>query len=113
MTQTNDLTVSDSFRVFQTEAPRHAAAWQQAVMALGDASALDEKTEALTYLAVIAGLGFESGVPFHVGLAKAAGASRDEVVSAVLVGLPAAGQIVIRSLPVALSAYDARPEAQR
>jgi len=46
-------------------------------------------------------------VPFHVKLAKQAGASRDEVISALLVGLPAAGNGVTQSLPAAIEAYDA------
>ncbi len=50
-----------------------------------------------------------SGVPFHVAQAKEAGASREEVVSAVLIGLPAVGNIVTRSLPAAIRAYDSRP----
>jgi alkylhydroperoxidase/carboxymuconolactone decarboxylase family protein YurZ len=78
-----------------------------AVQGLGSASALDKKTEHLAYLAVLAALRLESGVPFHVGLAKQAGASREEVVSAILVGLPAAGNAVTQSLPAAIAAYDA------
>jgi alkylhydroperoxidase/carboxymuconolactone decarboxylase family protein YurZ len=38
--------------------------------------------------------------------AKQAGASRDEVISAILVGLPAAGHVVTQVLPAALQAYD-------
>ena len=70
------------------------------------ASALDKRTEHLAYLAVLAALRMESGVPFHAKLAKAAGASRDEVISAVLVGLPAAGLGVTQALPAAIDAYD-------
>ena len=61
------------------------------VKGLDTASALDKKTEHLSYLAVLAALRLDSGVPFHVHLAKQAGASRAEVVSTILVGLPAAG----------------------
>jgi alkylhydroperoxidase/carboxymuconolactone decarboxylase family protein YurZ len=100
--------VSEAFRLFGPEAPVHAAVWMSAVKGLDDASALDKKTEELSYLAVLAALGMESGVPFHVASARQAGASRDEVIGAILVGLPAAGQRVISSLPSALSAYDAR-----
>lgn len=57
-------------------------------------------------MALLAALGLESGVPTHVRLAKQAGASRDEVISAVLVGLPLAGQRVMQVLPAALAAYD-------
>jgi hypothetical protein len=49
----------------------------------------------------------EGVVPLHVQLAKEAGASREEVISAVLVGLPAAGQGVMQVLPVAIATYDA------
>jgi alkylhydroperoxidase/carboxymuconolactone decarboxylase family protein YurZ len=38
--------------------------------------------------------------------AKQAGASREEVVSAILVGLPAAGHAVTQVLPAAMQAYD-------
>lgn len=37
---------------------------------------------------------------------KDLGASRQEVISAVLVGLPAAGNAVVQVLPTALAAYD-------
>ena len=97
--------VSDAFQTFLREAPGHAQAWMGGVQALGAASALDEKTSTLAYLAVLAALRLES--PFHAAHAKAAGASRDAVISAVLIGLPAAGTQVTQVLPAALAAYDA------
>jgi alkylhydroperoxidase/carboxymuconolactone decarboxylase family protein YurZ len=99
--------ISNAFQTFLKEAPGHAGAWMQAVQGLDQASALDKKTEELAYLAVLATLRMESGVPFHVRSAKQAGASRAEVISALLVGLPAAGQVVVQVLPAALAAYDA------
>lgn len=99
--------VSDAFAVFLKDAPGHSVAWMEAVQRLGNACALDEKTAALAYLAVLSAVGLETGVPFHVREAKAAGATREEVLGAVLLGLPAAGQVVIRSLPPALRAFDA------
>ncbi len=99
--------VSSSFQTFLQEAPGHAAAWMQAVQGLDQASALDKKTEELAYLAVLAALRMESGVPFHVASARQAGATRAEIISAILVGLPAAGQVVVQALPAALAAYDA------
>jgi alkylhydroperoxidase/carboxymuconolactone decarboxylase family protein YurZ len=77
-----------------------------AVHGLGQASALDDKTQTLAYLAVLAALRLESGVPFHVAHAKEVGASREEIISAILVGLPAAGNAVTQVLPSALRAYD-------
>ena len=99
--------ISRAFQTFLERAPKHAGAWMTAVQALGEASALDAKTSALAYLAVLAALRLDSGVPFHVKIAKQAGASQDEVISALLVGLPAAGNGITQSLPAAIEAYDA------
>ena len=101
-----DSPISDAFRLFIDESPRQAKAWMDAVRGLGEANALDPKTQALAYLAVLAALRLDSGAPFHVQHAKQLGASRDEVISAVLVGLPAAGNAVTQALPAALAAYD-------
>ncbi len=98
--------VSDAFATFQREAPRHAEAWMAAVQGLGAADALDEKTSHLVYIGILAAQRLVSGVPFHVKLARRAGASREEVISAVLLGLPAAGNGVTQALPAALAAYD-------
>jgi alkylhydroperoxidase/carboxymuconolactone decarboxylase family protein YurZ len=100
------MSVSKAFAVFMQEAPGHAEAWTQMAKALGCASALDGKTAELAYIAVLAAVGNTSGIPFHVLSAKSHGASRQEVLSAVLAGLPAAGSIVIGALPAALEAYD-------
>ena len=100
------MNVSKAFEMFMKEAPEHHRAWMEAVQRLDKASALDKKTEELAYLAVLASLRLESGLPFHVKMAKASGATREEVISAVLVGLPAAGNAVVQALPAVLEAYD-------
>lgn len=98
--------ISKAFQMFQSEAAQHASAWKQLVQSLSGASALDEKTKGLAYLAVLAALRLESGVSFHVQMVKKAGASRDEVISAVLLGLAPAGHSVTQVLPAAIDAYD-------
>jgi alkylhydroperoxidase/carboxymuconolactone decarboxylase family protein YurZ len=98
--------ISKAFQTFMQQAPDYAQAWGSLVQDLAEASALDAKTRALAYLAVLAVLGLETGIPFHVKSAQKAGASREEVISAVLVGLPAAGNKVIQALPAAVQAYD-------
>jgi alkylhydroperoxidase/carboxymuconolactone decarboxylase family protein YurZ len=100
--------MSEAFRAFMHEASGHAQAWMGAVRGLDEASALDNKTEELTHLAVLAALRLESGVPLHVQLAKEAGASREEVISAILVGMPVAGQGVTHVLSTAKATYDAK-----
>lgn len=103
----NQTRISDAFRAFMTEAPDQAQTWEQMVAGLGWASALDARTHALAYIAVLAALRLESGIPFHVHAAKRAGATRDEVISAVLVGLPAAGHSVTQVLPATIAAFEA------
>lgn len=104
------MNVSDAFEVFITQTPGHAAAWMGAVRGLDEASALDDRTAELGYIAVLSALRLTSGIPFHVASAKRLGASRDEIASAVLLGLPAVGNAVTQSLPVALDAYDTETE---
>jgi len=101
--------ISNAFQTFMAQAPKHAQAWMAAVQGLDAASALDKKTEELAYLAVLAALRLESGISFHVQSVKQAGASREEVISAILVGLPAAGNAVTQVLPAALAAFDSAP----
>ncbi|MDH7526526.1 MAG: carboxymuconolactone decarboxylase family protein, partial [Peptococcaceae bacterium] len=45
-------------------------------------------------------------IPFHTKMAKSHGATKEEIVSSILVGLPAVGIYVISALPIALTAYD-------
>lgn len=97
---------SDAFHTFMKEAPNHAKAWVTMNQSLADASALDKKTESLIYLAVFSAIGVESGISFYVVTAKENGASREEVISAILVALPVVGNVVYRSLPMAIQTYD-------
>ena len=62
--------VSKAFQTVMAEAPQEARAWGTLVQSLGQASALDAKTRALAYLAVLAALERSSGIPFHVQAAK-------------------------------------------
>lgn len=102
----NYMQVSNAFQTFAKEAPEVHKAWMETIQKLDAASALDKKTEELAYIAVMAAVKLESGLPFHVQMAKAHGATREEIISSVLTGLPAVGNTVIHSLPIALSAYD-------
>lgn len=100
------MKVSKSFETFAMEAPEFQDAWMEAVKKMDAASRLDNKTNELAYLAVMAALRLDSGLPFHVKMAKSHGATRGEIISTILVGLPAAGNCVISALPIALAAYD-------
>lgn len=98
--------ISKAFQVFMTDDPQQSQAWGKMVQELSQAGALDARTRGLAYLVVMAALRLESGIPFHVRTLKDLGVSRDEVVGAILVGLPAAGHVVTQALPAALAAYD-------
>jgi alkylhydroperoxidase/carboxymuconolactone decarboxylase family protein YurZ len=99
--------LSDAFQTFFRDASEYSKAWMEAVEKLDKANALDGKTKSIAYLSVLAAVGLTSGIPFHIQHAKSLGATRNEVIGEVLVGLPAAGHKVIQALPVALQAYDA------
>jgi len=100
------MKVSKAFELFAKEAPEANAAWMEAVQKLDTASKLDKKTEEIAYIAVMAAVRLESGLPFHVQMAKKLGVTRDEIISAILVGLPAVGNTVTAAMPIALEAYD-------
>lgn len=102
----NMKNASNSFQRFMEEAPAHSKAWMELVQKLDTANHLDEKTGEITYIAVLAAVGLESGIPFHVKRAKELGATREEIKSAILIGLPAVGNKVIKGLPIALDAFD-------
>lgn len=102
----NEPKVSQAFMSFAQNAPEHQKIWMETAQKLSGASTLDPKTDELAYIAVLAALRLENGMPFHVKHAKMLGASRDEVISAVLIGLPAAGNAVIQSVPIAIQAFD-------
>lgn len=102
----NKSVISNAFQTFMSEAPEQANAWMETVQKLDTASKLDKKTEELAYIAVLAAVRLESGIPFHVKHAKELGASREEIISSILVGLPAVGNVVVQALPIALSAFD-------
>lgn len=103
------MKVSTAFEAFAQEAPAVQKAWMELAQKMDEASALDGKTEELAYIAVLAAAGLESGLPFHVAMAKKHGTTRNEIISSILVGLPAVGNIVVQSLPAALEAFDVKP----
>ena len=105
----SDASVSNAFQIFLTQTPGQGEAFMDYAEKLAAASNLDPKTSELAYIAVLAALRMDSGIPFHVAQARAAGATREEVLSAVLVGLPAAGLGVTQSLPAAIKALEQRP----
>jgi alkylhydroperoxidase/carboxymuconolactone decarboxylase family protein YurZ len=69
-------------------------------------SALDEKTYQLVYLAYLAADGVIEGICRHVMEAKEAGATREEIKSAILVGLPVSGAKLQDAFVAAMETFD-------
>ncbi len=105
------MAMSEGFGILFREKPEVAQAWLESDRTLTHHSALDAKTAELAYIAVLAALGLERGLAFHTGQAQQLGATRDEVFSATLVGLPAAGARVIEALAETLRPF-AAPDAE-
>lgn len=98
--------MAKGFELFMNEEPELGKAYGGLVMQVAKSSVLDQKTQELAYVSVLSALGMAGGLGFHVASLKKLGATRDEVRSAVLVGLPAVGMTAIESLEAALAAYD-------
>ena len=94
--------------VLRAECPGAADALQAFFAALVAEPALDEKTKQLVYVAAAAAAGHVRGVPAHVARLRALGATRREVLEALLMTLPAAGfGPLSQCLPAAMAVFDA------
>ncbi len=93
--------------VFQREAPGVALAFNGLIDALVESRGLDNKTKQLIYIAMKAALGDDTAVQYHVPMAKQAGATREEVIDAILMTLTVSGvRGVALCLPEALRYFD-------
>jgi Uncharacterized homolog of gamma-carboxymuconolactone decarboxylase subunit len=93
--------------LFRKEAPEVAAAFNSLIMSLVASQGLDQKTKQLIYIAMKAAMGDDSAVKAHVPMAKAAGATREEVVDAILMTLTVSGiRGVVHCLPGALEYFE-------
>jgi len=89
MTESPHLT--DPMTLFQQEAPEVAAAFNGLIQAIVRSKGLDEKTKQLIYIALKAADGDHTAVSFHVPMAKSLGASKAEVIDALLLTLTVRG----------------------
>jgi len=93
--------------LFQKEAPEVAAAFNNLILSLVASKGLDQKTKQLIYIAMKASMGDDMAVKAHVPMAKAAGATRQEVVDAILMTLTVSGiRGVVHCLPEAVSYFE-------
>lgn len=74
-------------------------AFMDAVFILSEKSALDKKTHELAYISVLVSTKMYGGLSFHIQQAIELGASKEEILSAMLVPMPIVGIQVADALP--------------
>ena len=95
------------FEILTEEVPSLNKAFFEFAGTIQKDGGLDEKTFQLVYIAIKASVAEVGAVAAHAGMAKKAGASREEVRGAVLVTMMTHGVTGISScLGAALEAYD-------
>ncbi|OPX64569.1 MULTISPECIES: carboxymuconolactone decarboxylase family protein [unclassified Methanoregula] len=93
--------------VFRKEAPEVADAFNGLIRSIVASKGIDEKTKQLIYIAMKASMGDEMAVKAHVPMAKAAGATKAEVVDAILMTLTVSGiRGVVTCLPGAVRQFE-------
>ena len=93
--------------VMIAEAPEVIKAYDELSKAIYSGKGLDEKTKQLIYIAMRASEGDTGAAMMHAPMAKAAGATRDEVKDAILMTLLVSGMKgPVSCLSAALDAYD-------
>jgi AhpD family alkylhydroperoxidase len=93
--------------LFQREAPEVAKAYSGLIMSIVASKGLDPKTKQLVYIAMKAATGDAQAVKAHLPMAKQAGATREEVVDAILMTLTVSGiRGVVTCLPDAVRFFD-------
>lgn len=98
---------NNPMEIFQQVAPQVAGAFNGLIQSLIASKGLDEKTKQLIYIALKAAEGDESALKFHVPMAKQLGATREEVVDAILMTLTVSGiRGVVTCLPGAVKQFE-------
>ena len=94
-------------QLFKEEFPELAERFDQLVEAQRQLEGLDQRTKQLINIAIQTANHNPRGVMFHAMMAKAAGASRKEVLGAVVMNLHLSGlTAVLDSLPAAVEGFD-------
>jgi len=93
--------------LFVREAPEVASAFNGLIQSLIETKGLDPKTKQLIYIAMKTSMGDDLAVKAHLPMAKALGATREEVLDAVLLTLTVSGiSGVVKILPDVVRLYD-------
>lgn len=97
----------DAMEIFKKEAPDVALAFDGLIQSILGTSGLDAKTKQLIYIAIKASKGDREALKFHVPMAKQLGATKSEVVDAILMTLTVSGITGVAScLPDAVACFE-------
>ncbi|MGE9313034.1 carboxymuconolactone decarboxylase family protein [Niabella sp. CJ426] len=98
---------SNPMDLFMKEAPDVARAFDGLIQSLIASNGLDEKTKQLIYIAMKTAMGDDMAVKFHAPMAKQLGATKPEIVDAVLLSLTVSGiSGVMASLPAVVKLFE-------
>jgi alkylhydroperoxidase/carboxymuconolactone decarboxylase family protein YurZ len=98
---------NNPLRTFVKEAPEVQKAYAKVIEALGNLNGLDSKTKHLIYIAMKVINDDKLAIKYHVPMAKAAGATRQEIRDTILLSISVCGlKGVSHILPLALEHYD-------
>ncbi len=98
---------NNPMELFMKEAPAVAKAFDGLIQSLIASEGLDPKTKQLIYIAMKTAMGDDTAVKFHVPMAKQLGATKPEIVEAILLSLTVSGiSGVIACLPAAVKIFE-------
>jgi alkylhydroperoxidase/carboxymuconolactone decarboxylase family protein YurZ len=93
--------------IFQREAPRVAEAFNGLIRSIVATKGLDPKAKQLIYIALQAASGDPGAVRAHLPMAREAGATKEEVVDAILMPLTVSGiRGIVTCLPDAVRYFE-------
>ncbi len=104
------MTEKNPYEIFQKECPELAERFNNLVEVQRSLKGLDPKTKQLINIAIQTSTRNPRGVKFHTIMAYQAGATKDEIIGAVVMNLHLSGLVtVLDSLPAALEGLEEVP----
>jgi len=102
-----NMTDKNPYEIFQKECPELAERFNNLIEVQRSLKGLDQKTKQLINIAIQTSTKNVRGVKFHAVMAHQAGATKDEIVGAVVMNLHLTGLVnVLECLPAALESLE-------
>jgi len=99
--------MSNPLEVFKKECPELQKSYEAVIKVLINSNSLEAKTKQLIYIAMKVVSDDSNAIKYHVPMAKAAGASREEIRYVIAMSITVTGlKGISKYLPEALNAFD-------